>query len=141
MKKSSVIFFVLLISFSHVIAQKTGKNSKKNYPPTITILLTDIEKLFSTKVNDVVKSGNIFLNQSKVLINQKVVENRQLKLKLKHIKEGYLILQKNNDAPPIIFIISDLENIYYSNNLNGNFSVTDKEITMHRCSKDDIVSE
>ncbi len=77
-----------------------------------------------------------------VLFNNHVGENIQIKLKLDHFKDSELILQKNGSSSLIVFVISDKHQLYYTNNLNGDFSMDNTgNVIMKKCSKDDIVSE
>ncbi len=145
MKARYLCTFLLLIVIavtSSAIAQSDRRAGKgKNYPDSFIITLDELNNIFGAKQGTRINSTNRYLNKAEVLINTVVIENKQLKLKLNYFKPAHLIVQVNGDNPPIIFVMSDKNNVFYTNNMDGNFSIKDNQITMIKCLKDDIISE
>jgi hypothetical protein len=124
-------------------SQKSRKiTPESTFPSQFEIKKQEIENLYNTPTGKRFHSKNKYLKNSTVLYNNQVGENIQIKLKMDYFKDTELILQKNGNTSLIIFIISDKNNLYYTNNLNGDFSVDRAgNVIMKKCSKDDIVSE
>ena len=129
------LFLVLFtVSFCNANAQKTI--AKKQLPDSFSISKQDFDKLFSYKVNAVVKNNsNSHLNKAVVLLNTKYGSNKQLKLKLKSIDKSYLVVQINGDDSTLLFIISDDKSVFYKSRQSAN------KFEMIKCTEDEIVSE
>lgn len=143
MKYVLKVCLLFLVTSFFLFSQKNKHSyTKNNYPEQFEIKKQEIENLCNVSLGEKITTNNLFLKNSRVLYKNKVNENIQLKLKLDYIKGAELILQKNGNSSLIIFIVDDKNNIYYTNNLNGEFLI-DKwgNVIIKKCSKDDIVSE
>lgn len=143
MKNARYFYLFLFFIGTFAFSQKTRKlNPESNFPSQFEIKKQDIEILYKTPTGKKIYTKNKYLKNSTVLFNHQVGENIQIKLKMDYFKDSELLLQKNGNTSLIIFIMSDKNNLYYTNNLNGNFSVDRTgNVTMKKCAKDDIVSE
>jgi hypothetical protein len=143
MKNARFFYLFLMFVGTFAFSQKSGKiNPENNYPSQFEIKKQDIENLYKSPAGKKINSKNKYLRNSTVLHNNQVGENIQIKLKMDYFKDSELILQKNGNNSLIIFILSNKNNLYYTNNLNGDFSFDGAgNVTMKKCTKDDIVSE
>ncbi len=133
-KYLTVLIFMILSPI--LLAQNKAKTNGPNYPKTFTIDAKELDQLFSSKENDVVRfKTNTYLNNSKVILNSSFKENKQLKLKLNYFKNAELYVQINGKDSKIIYILSSDDSIFY------NSTIDQGKITFTQCKKDDIVSE
>lgn len=134
MRKSTVIPLLLLFLLAFSISGKAqAKRNNGNKPPeSFEISNAEFDKLLNSKQGTRYKSKNIILNKAQLSLNNKVIENQQVKLKLSYLKNAHLIIQLNGNDSKLIFIISDDDSVFY----NGTFS--EKNITMTKCQKDDL---
>jgi len=131
------LLFIFLIGLSDFSFSQTNKSKgTTQVPASFSIENSELEKLFSTKVNTAVNiKTNKYLNKSIVTLNSSYKENKQLKLKLNYFKNAELFVQINGKDSKIIYILSSDNSVFY------NSKITDSQITLTQCSKDDILSE
>lgn len=130
-----LLIFLMGLSFT-VFSQKNKSTKTANAPQSFTIENSEVDKLFSYKVNQVVKSKTSqYLNKSIILLNSSYKENKQLKLKLAYFKNAELFVQINGKDSKIMYILSSDDSVFYNSSIDGS------KITFRQCKKDDILSE
>jgi len=132
---------VLFLSFTGLVflaqtPKPAAKSKAKKHPETFIITKSDFDKLFSYKLNSVVKmKSNPYLNGSKVLLNSTTGDNKQLKLKLNYFPKSVLIVQVNGKDSQQLFVMSEDNSVFYRN------ITEDDKYKMVKCEKDEIISE
>ncbi len=138
MKKKKLIIIQLILTILFIIPTKliAQENSNVRMKDSISISKFDFEKMFKCKIGDIFLSETTeLINESVVLINNEIGENKQLKLKLKNNSNVFLIIQVNGKDSIQLFVISDNKLIFYKNNHFKN------SLTLVKCEEDDIISE
>ena len=116
---------MFIISFS-------GFAQTKKQTETFEISIAEFNKILDAKPGTKYKSKNNVLNKATVTLNNTVIENQQVKLKLSFFKNSHLIIQVNGKDSKLIFILSDDDSVFY----NGTFM--ENKIIMKKCQKDDL---
>jgi hypothetical protein len=135
MKNITLKFILLFLGFCSILNAQNKSNVAK-YPETFTVSKNEYNSLFNYKENSTVKlKTNKYLNGALVILNQKVIDNKQLRLKLKELKNAELVIQVNGSDTVIIFVLVEGQDISYKT------IIGDKEIKFIKGKKDEILSE
>jgi len=113
----------------------TVKKAGRQYPKSFTVSKADFDSLFGLEKDQAVKSANVYLAKSVMLMNSRNGDIRFLRLKLQYFKNAFLMIQVNGGYSTQIFILSDDKSVFYKG------AITENGVVMTRCSEDDIVSE
>lgn len=132
-----ILLCIFLLGFHQSnFSQKNKSVRIDQVPKSFTIENSELEKLFSLKLNQTVSSKtNKYLNNAIVLLNSSYKDNKQLKLKLNYIKNAELFVQINGKDSKVIYILSSDDSVFY----NSTYDQT--KVTLTQCKKDDILSE
>ncbi|MGE0569244.1 MAG: hypothetical protein AB7O73_14995 [Bacteroidia bacterium] len=130
-RKLVLFSFIFLFSVfnNHAYSQRT------DLPESVVISEAEYQNILSTKKGQKLKSSLPELKNAEVLLNQKVGDNIQIKLKLPNLENSELIFQINGNDSRIAFIVNDDSGIYYLTKLGS------KELVLLKSNKDDIISE
>lgn len=135
MKNQNLKFLAFVFALLFSLSAK-AQSGAITFPESFTITKKEYNSLLDAKAGKTIKAHkNKYLDGATVTMNQKVVENKQVRLTLPGLNNAELVILINGKDSTIIYILAQGKDVSYKGVMSN------KEIVFTKDLRDAIISE